>query len=157
MKRVIRMHGKRALLTAVMVTCCVTVAIGQGCRKQAPNECRAFVQAVNQHLAEIERVTDPDAGSQPPTPATMRRLATLYRDLAEKIAALTIESAELRQLSDKYRSMVLDAAKLAGSIADSIEAKDIPAAMKTHQQFSEVVSREDALVGGVNAFCRANP
>lgn len=146
------------LLKATLVTaCCLFGGVGQGCRNHENNECRAFVQAVNFHLGEIERVTDQDAGIQTPTPATMRRLASLYRDLAEKIGALSIHSTELRALSEKYRAMVLDAAKLANSIADSIEAKDIAAAMKTHQQFSEVVSREDALVGGVNALCRGAP
>ncbi|MGE5787341.1 MAG: hypothetical protein ACM3ZE_22295 [Myxococcales bacterium] len=149
------MHRKRALLRLVMVACWFAAATaGQGCRKHENNECKAFVQAVNLHLAEIERVTDQDAGNQAPTPTTMRRLASLYRDLAAKIGALSMHSSELRQLSEQYRAMVLDAAKLAGSIADSIEAKDISAAMKTHQQFSEVVSREDALVGSVNALCR---
>jgi hypothetical protein len=132
------------------------------CRNARYEECHAFVYAVNTRLAEIDRVTAQGAGpgsgsgtgEHSVNPSDMRHLAALYEQLAEKTGKISIRSKELQQLRERYRTMVLDAAKLARSIADSLEAKNIEAAMKAHEQFSAVVSREDELVSLVNAFCR---
>ncbi len=143
--RVVRWY---LLLGVVSLACCV------GCRNARHEECRAFVYAVNTRLAEIDRVTARGSTEHSVNPGDMRHLAELYEKLAEKTDAISIHSTELRKLREQYRTMVLDAAKLARSIASSLEAKNLEAAMKAHEQFSAVVSREDELVSLVNAFCR---
>lgn len=150
--------GVRWLLLFAVVLSSVS-----GCRNARYEECRAFVYAVNTRLAEIDRVTAQGAGGpgsvsgtgdHSVNPSDMRHLAELYERLADKTGKISIRSTELQQLRERYRTMVLDAARLARSIADSLEAKNIEAAMKAHEQFSAVVSREDELVSLVNAFCR---
>lgn len=110
--------------------------------------------AVNTRLVEIDRVTAEGTGEHSVNPSDMRHLAELYEKLTVKTDAINIRSPELQQLRERYRAMVLEAAKLARKIADSLESKNIEAAMKAHEQFSAVVSREDELVSLVNAFCR---
>lgn len=139
------------------LTCCLALTLLASCGRRQNDECRAFVQAVNLHLAEIEQAAERDAGARTPTPDNMRRLARLYRELAETTQTLRIGTGDLGALRDDYRVMVLDAANLASSIATSLEAKDVQAALKTHERFADVVSREDALVARVNALCRGTP
>ena len=131
-------------------------AVG-GCRNPRNDECRAFVYAVNARLAEIDQATAQAPNGHDVNPSDMRHLADLYQKLADKTDALPISSTELQNLRSQYRAMVLDSARLARSIADSLDAKNIEAAMKAHEQFSSVVSREDELVSRVNAFCRQAP
>jgi hypothetical protein len=134
---------------------CSSMSLGLiGCRNVRADECRTFVYSVNTRLAEIDRASAAGSLAQTVTPADMRHLAELYGRLAEKTQAQRIGSTELSELRDQYRALVLDSARLARSIADSLEAKDIEAAMKSHERFSAVVSREDDLVSRVNAYCR---
>lgn len=130
-----------------------SLLLWSGCARRQNDECRAFVLAVNHHLAEIELAAEKDAGARTPTPDNMRRLAKLYQNLAEATQSLNIGTGELGKLRNDYRFMVLDAATLASSIAASLDAKDLETALKTHERFGEVVSREDALVARVNALC----
>jgi hypothetical protein len=84
----------------------------------------------------------------------MRHLAELYESLGKKTSGGHLVTKELAQLRGEYNAMVLEAARLARKVADALDAKDIEAAMKAHQQFGEVVSKEDVLVGQVNSFCQ---
>lgn len=152
-----RLDSKSPLLARSGLTCSLALTLLVGCDHRQNDECRAFVQAVNLHLAEIEQAAERDAGARTPTPDNMRRLARLYRDLAETTQTLRIGTGDLGTLRDDYRVMVLDAANLASSIATSLEAKDVQAALKTHERFADVVSREDAVVARVNALCRGAP
>jgi hypothetical protein len=134
----------------------LAIGVASGCRNPRNDECRAFVYAVNARLAEIDHATAEGSDAHSVNSSDMRRLADLYQKLADKTDAIAISSTELQNLRGQYRAMVLDSARLARGIADSLDAKNIEAAMKAHEQFSSVVSREDELVTRVNSFCR-NP
>jgi hypothetical protein len=149
-------RSNRRVRARWLLLCILNLPGVAGCRNARHEECRAFVYAVNTRLAEIDRVTAQGSAEHSVNPADMRHLADLYEKLAEKADKISIHSTELQQLRERYRTMVLDAARLARSIADSLESKDLEAAMKAHEQFSAVVSREDELVSLVNAFCRQN-
>lgn len=84
----------------------------------------------------------------------MRQLAKLYEDLAKYTAASDVKTKELIKLRADYHVMVEEAAKLARGVAEALDAKDLESAMKAHARFGEVVSKEDLLVGQVNAFCQ---
>ena len=141
-------------LSRILLVIALGVCGAAGCRNVHADECGAFVYAVNTRLAEIDRASAAGAQAESATPLDMRRLAELYEKLADKVKAQKISSPELAELRDKYRTMVLDSAQLARSIADSLEAKNLDGAMQAHEQFSAVVSREDDLVSRVNAYCR---
>jgi hypothetical protein len=147
----------RSIVQRVSLLCTIMLLGCIGCRNPRNDECRAFVYAVNTRLAEIDRVTAQGTQTHDINPNDMRKLAELYDKLADKTGAIAIGSTELGKLRDQYRTMVLDAAKLARGIADSLESKNLEAAMKAHEQFSAVVSREDELVSRVNAYCRQTP
>ncbi|HEY5956700.1 MAG TPA: hypothetical protein VIV60_09115 [Polyangiaceae bacterium] len=137
------------MLVTLTALCCAL-----GCKSTRDSECRNFVYAVNSRLGDIDRLTQQRPDGQRINAGEMRHLAELYQNLADKTDQLSIDQPELRTLREQYRAMVYDAARLARSIAESLDKKDIEAAMKAHSQFSAVVSREDELVTRVNAFCR---
>jgi len=149
-----RVRPNHRVYERYLVICALAMPAVVGCRNARHEECRAFVYAVNTRLVEIDRVTAEGTGEHSVNPSDMRHLAELYEKLTVKTDAINIRSPELQQLRERYRAMVLEAAKLARKIADSLESKNIEAAMKAHEQFSAVVSREDELVSLVNAFCR---
>jgi hypothetical protein len=125
-----------------------------GCHDYRGEECRAFVISVNSKLDEIDRVTANKDPSHNVSAADMRHLAGLYDALAAKTAETHTNTKELVKLRADYHVMVLEAARLARAVADALDAKDLEAAMKAHERFGEVVSKEDLLVGQVNAFCQ---
>ena len=124
-----------------------------GCKGTRHEECRVFVYTVNTRLQEIDRVAAEGAAARNVDAADMRRLAGLYEQLAEKSGAISIRSPDLNGMREQYRTMVLDAARLARAIADALDAKQLDAAMKAQERFTAVVSREDELVSRVNSFC----
>jgi DNA-binding transcriptional regulator YbjK len=126
-----------------------------GCHDYRGEECRAFVIAVNSKLEEIDRVTSNYDPSHNVSAEDMRHLAELYESLAKKTQATHLDTKELAQLRAQYHAMVLEAAKLARKVADALDAKDLETAMKAHERFGAVVSKEDILVGQVNAFCQS--
>jgi hypothetical protein len=125
-----------------------------GCRDLRGEECRNIVNSVNSKLAEIDQVTRAQDPSRNVTSADMRQLASLYDALAAKTSAGQYSTRELAKLREDYHRMVLEAARLARVVADALDAKDLEAAMKAHEQFGEVVSKEDVLVSQVNSFCQ---
>lgn len=125
-----------------------------GCRNVHADECEAFVYTVNTRLAEIDRASTAASQADAAKSGDMRRLAELYERLADKVKVQKISSTELANLRDQYRTMVLDSARLATDIASALDAKNLESAMKAHEQFGAVVSREDDLVSRVNAYCR---
>jgi uncharacterized protein YgbK (DUF1537 family) len=126
------------------------------CRDKRDEECRRFVVAVNGKLDDIDRITSHRDPSLNVTSAEMRHLAELYDALAKKTAAGQVSTSELDKLRNEYNLMVLEAAKHARAVADALDAKDLDAAMKAHAHFGEVVSKEDVLVGQVNALCQSH-
>lgn len=145
------------MLRRVLLLASVAIPAASGCRNVRYEECRAFVHAVNTRLGEIDRLTARRADRQQVSSAEMRHLAELYEALADKTERVAMGSGELVQLRKDYREMVLEAARLARSIADALDAKNLELALKLHEQFGTVVSREDELVTRVNAFCRQMP
>jgi ferredoxin-NADP reductase len=127
-----------------------------GCHDYKGEECRAFVISVNNNLEEIDRVTANKDPSHDVSAADMRHLAELYEVLAKKTDATPTNTKELAKLRADYHLMVLEAAKLARGVADALDAKDLEAAMKAHERFGAVVSKEDVLVSQVNAFCQTH-
>ena len=125
-----------------------------GCHDYRGEECRAFVITVNGKLEQIDQVTANKDPSHDVTSTDMRHLAGLYDDLAKSTAQGDTKTKELIKLRTDYHAMVSEAARLARVVADALDAKDIEAAMKAHTQFGAVVSKEDILVGQVNAFCQ---
>jgi hypothetical protein len=126
-----------------------------GCHDYRGEECRNFVISVNSKLEEIDHVTAASDPSRNVSAADMRHLAVLYDSLAKKTSGGSMSTKELAKLRADYHQMVLEAARLARVVADAIDAKDIEAAMKAHERFGEVVSKEDILVSQVNAFCQS--
>lgn len=117
-------------------------------------ECRKFVVAVNGKLEQIDQITANRDPARNVSSAEMRHLAELYDGLAKKTAAGEISTKDLDRLRSEYNLMVLEAAKHARAVANALDAKDLEAAMKAHERFGEVVSKEDILVGQVNAICQ---
>jgi len=141
--------GKTLVLALVL-------ALGvSGCRKQRSRDCERFVTSVNGVLAEIDRHVSQLDGGELTNVADMRKLASLYQTLAEKIAQMNLLTPELARESQSYRTMVTKAATAANTVADALAAEDIERALSAQNQFATVVTEEDRVVQRINGFCAA--
>ena len=126
-----------------------------GCRKQRSRDCEQFVTSVNGVLAEIDRHVSQLDGGELTNVADMRKLASLYQTLAEKIAHMNLLTPELARESQSYRTMVTKAATAANAVADALAAEDIERALSAQNQFASVVTEEDRVVQRINGYCAA--
>ena len=142
-----RSNGSRLLLLAMLA--CVA------CRGQRSRDCEMFVTSVNEVLSEIDRHISHVDGGELTNISDMRKLASLYQTLAERINQMRLTTPELVRESQSYRAMVKTAANAANQVADALTAEDLEKALVAQNQFSTVVAEEDKVVQRINGFCAA--
>ena len=125
------------------------------CREQRSRDCEVFVTSVNGVLAEIDRHVTHVDGGELTNVSDMRKLASLYQTLAERISQMRLSTPELVRESQSYRTMVKTAANAANQVADALAAEDLEKALVAQNQFSTVVAEEDKVVQRINGFCAA--
>jgi len=125
------------------------------CRGQRSRDCEVFVTSVNSVLSEIDRHIMHVDGGEMTNVGDMRRLATLYLTLADRIERMHLSTPELVGESQSYRDMVRTAARAANQVADALAAEDLEKALAAQNQFSAVVEQEDRVVQRINSFCAA--
>lgn len=98
------------------------------------------------------------AGSATPAPsaapADSRALAERYEDLAQRVGALDISSAELRPRAERYRKLSKEAAAALRDVAAAVERGDGEVARRRRVEFDDLARAEAPLVAEINAVCR---
>ncbi len=141
-------NGSRFLLLAILAC--------TACRGQRSRDCEIFVTSVNGVLSEIDRHVTHVDGGELTNVSDMRKLASLYQTLAERINQMRLTTPELVRESQSYRAMVKTAASAANQVADALAAEDLEKALVAQNQFSTVVAEEDKVVQRINGFCAAH-
>jgi len=126
------------------------------CRGQRSRDCEVFVTSVNGVLAEIDRHVTQVDGGELTNVSDMRKLASLYQTLADKINHMSLSTPELVRESQAYLVMVKTAANAANHVADALAAEDLEKALAAQNQFTTVVAEEDKVVQRINGFCAAH-
>jgi len=129
-----------------------------GCGKfQQARECGSFVKTVNAWLSLPEERGTADAGasSDPKQVAVeARRTAAHYAELAQRLAALHVQSEELAPRVKRYQDIAENADRTLQEVADALEHGDLALARKKRVDFDTVAKREPALVKEINGLCR---
>jgi hypothetical protein len=151
------MQSTRQLTIGKTLMLALVISFGaSACRGQRSRDCEQFVTSVNGVLAEIDRHISQLDGGELTNVADMRKLASLYQTLAEKISHMNLATPELTKDSQSYRSMVATAATAANAVADALAAEDLEKALAAQNQFTSVVAEEDRVVQRINGFCAAH-
>lgn len=129
-----------------------------GCAKfQTARECGAFVEAIRTWKGQAPRASA-SAAALPASPAKASveslALAERYDDLARRIDALHLSSAELVPRASHYQKLAREAAAALRDVADAVGKGDAEGARKRRVQFDDIARGEAPLVADINAVCR---
>jgi hypothetical protein len=83
-----------------------------------------------------------------------RALAERYEDLARRIDALKLQSAELSPRAQRYQKLAREAAAALRDVAAAVERRDAEGARKRRVEFDDIARGEAALVADINVVCR---
>jgi len=125
------------------------------CSLSQERECRRFVVRMNERLTELDRLVAEGTSTSQAASAKMRRIGDRYAELAREVESARFAEPEMRRLRDEYRTMLLEVSRLAVHTSLALERNDVAEAARAQAAFSEVVTREDALVAKINERCRA--
>jgi hypothetical protein len=81
-------------------------------------------------------------------------LAERYDDLARRIDALHLGSAELVPRAERYQKLSREASAALRDVADAVARGDAEGARKRRVQFDDIARGEAPLVADINAICR---
>jgi hypothetical protein len=135
------------------------LALGSlGCAKfQTARECGAFVEAIRTWKGQAPKAA-PSAAASPASPAVASveslALAERYDDLARRIDALHLGSAELVPRAARYQKLSREASAALRDVAEAVGKGDAEGARKRRVQFDDIARGEAPLVADINAVCR---
>lgn len=129
-----------------------------GCAKfQTARECGAFVEAIRTWKGQAPKAA-PSAAVSPASPAAASveslALAERYDDLARRIDALHLGSADLVPRAARYQKLAREASAALREVAAAVAKGDAEGARKRRVQFEDIAHGEAALVADINAICR---
>jgi hypothetical protein len=139
-----------ARLNAALV---VTLAAALGCGKLR-RECDAVVKTANAFIAESARHRpSPDA---PPEQAAREALETArrYEKLANDLAAIRVESTELRPEVERYADLAVRSAASLRAAARALETRHFDQARQKRVELDAAAKTEGPLVAKINSICR---
>ncbi len=105
-------------------------------------QCNTFIQTINEGSKPVKEF---DAKGD------LEEQAKNLDTFEKKIAALTLQDAELKKAADGYRKMITDMAKLSRDLKNVDDKTDLNAIEKRSNDLSKT---ESDLVDKVNAYCR---
>jgi len=131
---------------------------GLGCAKfQTARECGMFVEAIKAWKAQAPKAA-PSAAAAPTSPAQASveslALAERYDDMAKRIDALHLGSADLVPRAVRYQKLSREAAAALREVASAVSKGDAEGARKRRVQFDDIASGEATLVADINGICR---
>jgi hypothetical protein len=127
---------------------CVT-----GCHASRSQDCERFVTSVNEVLSQIDKHVSAQDGGDITNVNDMRKLASLYETLGERIANMHLSNPDLVRDANSYHAMVKMAAIAATQVANALSVDDLEKALAAQRQFTALVAEEDAVVRRINGFC----
>jgi len=142
------MHRARVGSPAVLVALVACLACGR-----LERECRAVSESANAFIAESERLR-PRANATPEeTVKAELATAARYDRLAADLAALELESSELRREVEQYRALAEHSAQALRAVARALEQNDFEAARKKRIELDAAARGEAPLVERINVVC----
>jgi hypothetical protein len=127
--------------------------IALGCGKLR-RECDALVKTANAFIAEsARRRPSPDA---PPEQAAREALETAarYDKLASDLAAIRVESDELRPEVERYADLAVRSAASLRAAAHSLKTGHFEQARQKRVELDAAAKTEGPLVAKINSVCR---
>jgi hypothetical protein len=124
-----------------------------GCGKLR-RECDAVVKTANAFIAESARHRpSPDA---PPEQAAREALETAarYDQLANDLAAIRVESDELRPEVQRYADLAVRSAASLRAAAQALRTRHFEQARQKRVELDAAAKTEGPLVARINALCR---
>jgi hypothetical protein len=128
-----------------------------GCAKfQTARECGSFVSAIQTWKSQAPRPAA--SGSPLPSPSAAavesRSLADRYDELAKRIDALGLTSAQLLPHAQSYQKLSREAAAALRDVAEAVEKGDAARARQRRIEFDDLARGEAPLVAEINRVCR---
>jgi hypothetical protein len=108
---------------------------------------------INRGIQELARIEQDD--SDPTGIRDLLAMAAAMEEVAATASQVRLTIPELQRASQDYQAMSLAAAKAARDMAAAAKAKDGEAIEAAQAALQKAVVREDPLVDGLNAFCKA--
>jgi hypothetical protein len=130
---------------------------GLGCAKfQTARECGMFVEAIKAWKAQAPKAAPSAVAPTSPAQASVESLALAqrYDDLAKRIDALHLGSADLVPRAVRYQKLSREAAAALREVANAVSKGDAEGARKRRVQFDDIASGEATLVADINGICR---
>lgn len=124
-----------------------------GCKAERSRDCENLVTSLNTVLSAIDRHVSARDGGPITNVEDMRKLASLYGQLADRIAQTKLTEPELLKQAQEYRAMVKAAGAAAAQVADAVAQENLEKAMAAQNQFTALVSKEDQVVQRINTIC----
>ena len=130
--------------------------LGTGCAKfQTARECGTFVTAIQGWKGQTPKpVASVPAASRVAAANESRAVAETYDDLAKRIDALALTSAELVPRAQRYQKLAREAAAALRDVAQAVEQGDAQAARRRRVEFDDLARGEAPLVAEINGICR---
>ncbi len=129
-----------------------------GCAKfQTARECGTFVAAIKAWKGQAPQASaSASAPAVSPSGASVESLALAgrYDDLAQRIDALHLTSAELAPRALRYQKLSREAAAALRDVAEAVEKGDADGARRRRIQFDDIARGETPLVADINTVCR---
>ena len=131
----------------------VVVVSTSGCGKLR-RECDAVVKTANAFIAESARHRP--SHDAPPEQAAREALDTArrYDKLASDLAAIRVESEELRPEVERYADLAVRSAASLRAAARSLETRHFEQARQKRVELDAAAKTEGPLVAKINALCR---
>lgn len=126
-----------------------------GCAKfQTARECGTFVGAIKAWKGQSSPAASAPVTSPAEASLEASALAGRYDDLAARIDALHLKSAELVPRAKRYQKLAREAAKSLRDVSEAVEKGDAALARQRRVQFEDIARGEAPLVADINAVCR---
>ena len=124
-----------------------------GCGKLR-RECDAVVKTANAFIVESERHRPSPNASPEQAAREALETAVRYDKLASDLAAIRVESAELRPEVEKYADLAVRSSASLREAARSLETRHFEQARQKRVELDAAAKTERPLVATINSVCR---
>jgi hypothetical protein len=123
------------------------------CCGRLDRECTAFSTRANAFIKEGSSYRPKPDASPADTAREALATAARYDRLASDLAALDIQSSELRPEVDRYRELAERSAASLKAVASALGADDFETARRKRVELDAAAKGEGPLVAKINAIC----
>ena len=139
-----RFRADGRLRTAAVA--CLAVAALAGCDRRVA-QCNELIEVINAQQAALQSI-DPEDGE------ALRRLAGALDTTAQAVGGVELESDQLRDYRDEYRSMCEGVSRAATTVAQHLSAGEKERADDAAVALRAMRGGEEKLVNSINGYCQ---